>query len=79
MMVDLFGSSQRTETYLRDEELRFESRVTTVSTKQFKSAYKEVQVARLQCIFISVLHLSTLSGWFRVRFGEGHISNTIEH
>ncbi len=66
--------------YLRDEELRFKSRVTTVSTKQFKSAYKEVQAwLHEQMHFISVLHLSTLSGRFRVRFGEGHISNTIEY
>ncbi len=33
--------------YLRDEELRLEFRVTTVSTKQFKSAHKEVQIAWL--------------------------------
>ncbi len=30
-------------------------------------------------MFISVLHLSTLSGRFRVGFGVGHLSNTIEH
>ncbi len=30
-------------------------------------------------VFISVLHLFTLSGRFRVEFGVGHISNTIEH
>jgi len=29
--------------------------------------------------FISVLIFSTLSGRFRVGFGVGHISNTIEH
>ncbi len=33
--------------YLRGEELRFESRVITVWQKQFKSAYKEVEMARL--------------------------------
>ncbi len=30
-------------------------------------------------VFISVLHLLTLSGRFMVGFGEGHIYNTIEH
>ncbi len=49
--------------------------------KQFKSAYKDVQIAQLhqQICFISVLHLLTLSGRFRVGFGVGHISNMIEH
>ncbi len=32
-----------------------------------------------KCIFMSVLHLLTLSGRFRVGFGVGDISNTIEH
>ncbi len=38
-------------------------------------------MARLhqQIRFISILHLLTLSGRFRVGFGVGHISNTIEH
>ncbi len=50
-------------------------------TKQFKSAYKETEMAWLhqQILFISVLHLLTLSGRFRVGFGVGRICNTIEH
>ncbi len=81
-MVSLFGISHTTETYLGGKELQFESRAITLSnTKQFKSAYKEVEMARLhqQKIFISVLHLLTLSGRFRFGFGVGHISNMIEH
>ncbi len=44
------------------------------SKSKFKSAYNEVQIAWLnqQKCFISVLHLSTLSGRFKVGFGEGH-------
>ncbi len=63
------------------EELRFESRVTTV---QQNSLYLHIRKLKWQgCInkyvLISVLHLSTLSGRFRVGFAVGHISNTIEH
>ncbi len=39
----LFGSSRSTETYLGGEELRFESRVTTVRQNSFKSADKELK------------------------------------
>ncbi len=47
-MVSLFGSSQSKETYLVGEELWFESRVITVQgLKQFKSAYKEVEMTQL--------------------------------
>ncbi len=44
------------------------------STKQFKSEYKEVEMARLhqQMFFISVLHLLTLLGWLRFGFSAGH-------
>ncbi len=38
LAVSLFGSSRSTETYLGGEELQFKS------TKQFKSAYKEVKI-----------------------------------
>ncbi len=65
LTVSLFGSSRTTETYLGGED----SRSNHSSTKQFKSAYKEVEMA----------HLLTLSGRFRDGFGVGHISNTIEH
>ncbi len=45
------------------------------STKQFKSAYKEVEMGCIKkYIFISVLHLLTLLG--RVRFGVGQWSAT---
>ncbi len=56
-MVGLFGSSEYRCTW------------EAKSTKQFKSAYKEVQMVWLhqkKNVFISVLHLSTLSGRFRV-------------
>ncbi len=45
--------------HLRSEDLRFESR----GTKKIKSAYKEVKKHGCinKCIFILVLHLSTLS------------------
>ncbi len=52
------------------------------STKLFKSAYKEGEITRLhqQIRFLhQFLHLLTLSGRFRVGFGVGHMSNTIEH
>ncbi len=47
--VSLFGSSQRMDTYLGGKELQLESRrnVKHGSTKQFKSAYKEVEMAWL--------------------------------
>ncbi len=32
-----------------------------------------------ECVFIAVLHLLTLSGRFRVGFGVGDISNTLEN
>ncbi len=43
--------------YLGGEELRFESRIIIIhgSTKQFKYAYKEVEIARLHqqiCFYI---------------------------
>ncbi len=41
-----------------------------------KSAYQEVEIARLNQ---QILQLSTLSGRFRVGFGVGNIYNTIGH
>ncbi len=80
-IVSLFGSSPSTETYLGGEELQFESHVTTVRQNS-----SNLQIRKLKwhgCInkyvFIPVMHLLTLSGRFRVGFGVGHISNTIEH
>ncbi len=79
--VNLFCSSQNMETYLGGEELRFESRFI-----MFRQNSSNLHVRKLKwhgCInkyfFISVFHLLTLSGRFRVGFGVGHISNTIEH
>ncbi len=78
LLVRLFGSSQSTEKYLGGED---RIPCNHSPTKQFKSAYKEFEMARLhqQIYFISVLHLLTLSGRFMVGFGVGHISNMIEH
>ncbi len=80
-MVSLFGSSWSTETYLGGEEIRFESRVITV-----RQSSSNLHIRKMKwhgCInnyiLMSVLHLLTLSGRFRVGFGVGHISNTIEH
>ncbi len=67
--------------YLRGEELRFESRVTTVwqnSSNLHKRKLKWHGYIN-KYVFIPVLHFLTLSGRFRVGFGVGHISNTIEH
>ncbi len=81
LTVSLFGSSRSMETYLGGEELWFESRV--IMDCQNSS---NLQIRKLKwhgCnnkyVFISVLHFLTLSGRFRVGFGVGHISNTIEH
>ncbi len=64
--------------YLGGEELRFEFRVITV--QQNSSNLHIRQLKWHGCInkhiLISVLHLLTLSGRFRVGFGVGHISNT---
>ncbi len=61
-------------------ELRFESRVTA-----FRQSSTNLHIRKSiwhgcinKYIFISVLHLLTLSGRFRVGFGVGHISNTID-
>ncbi len=66
------------ETYLGGEELWFESCVITV--RQSSSNLHKRKLKWHGCInkfvFISVLHLLTLSGRFRVGFGVGHISNT---
>ncbi len=67
------------ETYLGGEELRFESHVIMV---QQSSSNLHISMLKWhgcinKYIFISVLHLLTLSGMFRVGFGVGHISNTI--
>ncbi len=60
------------ETYFGGEELRFEFRVITV-----RQSSSNLHVRKLKwhgcmnkCVFISVLHLLTLSGRFRVGFGR---------
>ncbi len=67
--------------YLGGEDLRFESRVTTV--RQNSSNLHKRKLKWHGCIskyvFIPVLLLLTLSGRFRAGFGVGHISNTIAH
>ncbi len=67
--------------YSRNEEFRFQSRVVTVrynrSNLQIRTFKQHACINKY--VFISVLHLLTLSGRFRVGFGVGHISNTIEH
>ncbi len=69
------------ETHLGGEELRFESCVIT--GQQSSSNLHMRKMKWHSCInkyiFISVLHLLTQSGRFRVGFGVGHISNTIEY
>ncbi len=70
-MVGLFGSSQSTETdVLERRRVQNSSNLHIRKFKWYGCIKKNV--------FISVLHLSTLSGRFRVGFGVGHISNTIE-
>ncbi len=63
LTVSLFGSSRSTETYLRGEELRLESRVITV--RQCSSNLHIRKLKWHSCInkygFISVLHLLPLS------------------
>ncbi len=54
------------------------SMVQQNSSNLHKRKFKEHSCIH-KCIVISVLHLLTLSGRFRVGFGVGHISNTIEH
>ncbi len=68
--MDLFDSSRSTETYFGGEEFRFESRVITV-----RQSSSNLHIRKLKwhgCInkyvFISILHLLTLSGRFRVGF-----------
>ncbi len=65
--------------YLGGEDLQFESCVITV-----RQSSSNLHIRKLKwhgCInkyvLISVLHLFTQSGRFRVGFGVGHISNTI--
>ncbi len=79
--VSLFGSSRSTETYLGGEELRFESCVTTVRQNSSNLHIRKLKWHGCinKYIFIPVMHLLTLSRRFRVGFGVGHISNTIEH
>ncbi len=80
-MVGLFGSSRSTETYLGGEELRFDSRVTTVQQNSSNLHIRKLKWHGCinKYVFIPVMHLLTLSGRFRVGFGVGHISNMIEH
>ncbi len=80
-MVSLFGSSRSTETYLGGEEFRFESRVITVrqNSSNLQIRKQKWHGCINKYVFISVLHLLTLSGRFRVGFGVGHIYNMIEH
>ncbi len=79
--VSLFGSSLITEMYLGGEELRFESCVITVRQSSSNLHIRKLKWhSRInKYLFISVLHLLTLSGRFRIGFGVGHSSNTIEH
>ncbi len=79
-MVTLFGSSRSSETYLRGEELRFVSRVITVQKSRSNLHIRKLKWHGCisKYVFISVLHLLTLSGRLRVGFGVGHISNTIK-
>ncbi len=69
--------------YFGGEELRSESHVTLITVQQNSSNLHIKKLKRHGCIikyvFISVLHLLTLSGRFRVGFGVGHIFNSIEH
>ncbi len=79
--VILIGSSQSTETYLGGEELWFESRVITVQQSKPNLHIRKLKwhgcINKHVCI--SVLQLWTLLGRFRVGFGVGNISSTIEH
>ncbi len=61
-----------------DEELRYESRQTTVQQNS-SNLHKEVKIAWLhQRIRFYILHLLTLSGRFRFGFGVRDTSNFIE-
>ncbi len=70
--VSLLGSSRDTALHFGDEELRYESRQATVQ-QDSSNLHKEVKIAWLhqQILFILLLHLLTLSGRFRFRFGVG--------
>ncbi len=74
--VGLLGSSPDTVLHLGDEELRYELRESMVQQNS-SNLHKDVKIAQLhqQMHF----YMLTLSGRFRVGFGEGDISNTIEH
>ncbi len=69
--VSLYGSSQSAETYLRGEELWFESHITMVRQNRSNLHIRKLKLHGYvnKYVFISVLHLSTLSGRFRVGFG----------
>ncbi len=77
--VSLLGSSRDTALHLGEEELRYESRQTTVQ-QNGSNLHKEVKIAWLhqRIRFILLLHLLTLSGRFRLGFGVGDTSNFIE-
>ncbi len=67
---------------LRGEELGYESRETTLQQNSSTLHIRKFKWHGCisECVFfISVLHLLTLSGRFRVGFGVGNISNMIEH
>ncbi len=66
---------------LRGEELGYESCETTVPQNSSNLHIRKFKWHGCisECVFISVLHLLTLSGRFRVWFDVGNISNMIEH
>ncbi len=71
--VGLIGSSRSMQLHLRGETtVRQNSSNLHIRKFKWHSCINE-------CVFISLLHLLTLSGRFRVGFGVGDISNTIEH
>ncbi len=60
--------------YLVGEELRFESRVITVRQSSLNLHIRQLKWHGCinKYVFISVLHLLTLSGRFRFEFSVGH-------
>ncbi len=78
--VGLIGSSRDTALHLGDEELRYQLRKSTVQQNS-SNPHKEVKIAWMHqqmCFYITFAFVYTISR-FRVGFGLGDISNTIEH
>ncbi len=69
--VSLLGSSRDTALHLGEEK----HRQTTVQQNSSNLHKEELKIAY---VFILLLHLLTLSGRFRFRFGVGDTSNFIE-